>query len=111
MVDEVRTSGDFRWNEFLRRDSRFVVPVVSFSVLLILLLFARDLPLCYRETIIPSLILYTIGTSIISSIHATAASRKNGRLDGWRYGLVLLAHAILFILLVMLFWKNMCLSV
>ncbi len=79
------------------RDVRYLPTFVSLLALGIVLLVYRDLGGLTRQYFVPSLAVYTLGSGIIASAHATASVRAkqvNSRLkNGWVV-LVYVAHVI-----------------
>ncbi len=77
------------------RDVRYLPTFVSLLVLGIVLLVYRDLEGLTRQYFVPSLAVYTLGSGIIASAHATAFARANQRdqaLSTWSVRLVYGVH-------------------
>ena len=74
-------SNTFDWAKATASDFRFSITVVSALVLGILMLFFKDLTLFMRETLVPSLAIYSIGTGVIAGAQTIVATWFTGRFN------------------------------
>lgn len=84
--------------KLLPLDSRHLPAYFSLVVLGMLLLVFRDLSDDFRHYITPSLLVFCLGSSLISHIHVTLGNRagKGVKIKPWIYTAIIVAHVIWF---------------
>ncbi len=70
--------------KFVAADIRYGITIVSTFLLGLALLFFKDFPDYYRSSLIPGLIVYTIGTGLLAHIQVviTASTNTKAKADG-----------------------------
>lgn len=92
----------------VKTNDRYFVTLISIFVLIVLLLFIRDLPEWMKNVLIPALVAYTMGTCLIAQLQNMVGNRTElqckarnreyeGTPKGFFWGAIIPLHALWFL--------------